>query len=991
MLSRAEERVRHFYRWETIGRGWHMYTKPCHLEPTFHPFEPLSYAPRIVDDGRKHTWVSGLISKVTDTPNTTPVTQEKMEHRYRKAQILDNPIGIEVKLPKAGNPQTQVSLQFIRLLSRGHPVSFEVITKEETITSRFVVPNSVASFITQQARMHFPDAFVSQHTDIDIIKTIDPMLWYTCIDLGLRHEFMCPLRTLEPKSIDHLGSIIASLKSLRKNETGLVQILFQPVEHAWAQEIRRSVSDGDGGCFFEDAPFMLKLAEEKSEHPLYAVCIRVLAISNTKKRSNSLGMELSHSVIASTNSRHNSLLRLSNEGHPTAEHIVEMQLRLSRRPGMILNSKELAVLVHPGYIADSIIETDTVYSAIPPSVLGHSYILGTSGPEMERREVGLSLQQRLRHIHLIGASGSGKSTLLHRLILDDIRSGKGCMVLDPHGDLIEDVMQYIPSERHDDIVLIDPSDVEYPVGINILDAKSEAEKMVLSSDLISLFRRLSSSWGVQMHTVFANAIAAFLESYQGGTLLDLKRFLVEEDFRVSFLTTVQDPATVYYWEKEFPTLRKNAFGPVLTRLDGFLRSKIVRNMMIQRKGIDFSSLVAQNKVILVKLSHGLIGKENSYLLGTMLVSKLNQVMQAKQSQQRSKRSPYFLYIDEFQNFITQSLEDILSGARKYGLGLVIAHQYMHQIEQQSKEVAESVIANVGTRICYRLGETDANKLSKGFAHFESDDLKKLPVGQAIARVGQSTDDFKLSCALPEGISDEVGAENMKSITMLSRAKFGGDRGAIEQEYVKMYNSGSSSNPLQVEQSNSEEPTDKSDEFPQVIDIVNSDLGDSDPSTITNEVVVDMLSKKQERRLHAQLQREIKQKAESLGFKAVIEEEMPDGLGRVDVGLSRESLRIACEVSVTTGLQHDIEKIERCLVCQYDHIIFISPKQNYLSRIRKMCHSKINATNLDKISFSSSPLQKELFDQWKIQNTGESAKRFKGFRVTVSYKRNTSTF
>ena len=238
-------------------------------------------------------------------------------------------------------------------------------------------------------------------------------------------------------------------------------------------------------------------------------------------------------------------------------------------------------------------------------------------------------------------------------------------------------------------MLLDPSDEAYPVGFNILSAHSELERNLLASDLVSVFRRLSTSFGDQMTTVLGNAILAFLESSEGGTLADLRRFLVEPGFRERFLATVRDPEIVYYWQKEFPLLTGKPQGPILTRLDTFLRPKVIRHMVSQKENrLDFAAIMNGRKILLAKLSQGLIGEENSYLLGTLIVSKLNQIATSRQNMAAAERTPFYLYIDEFHNFVTPSLAAILVGARKYNLGLILAHQELQQLVEPRQRCGE---------------------------------------------------------------------------------------------------------------------------------------------------------------------------------------------------------------------------------------------------------------------------------------------------------------
>jgi hypothetical protein len=270
-------------------------------------------------------------------------------------------------------------------------------------------------------------------------------------------------------------------------------------------------------------------------------------------------------------------------------------------------------------------------------------------------------------------------------------------------------------KRIDDVVLVDPSDPEYSVGFNILSAHSELEKNLLASDLIAVFQRLSTSWGDQMNSVLQNAILAFLESDRRGTIADLRRFLIEPAFRNEFLKSVKDSEVVYYWQKSFPHLSGNkSIGSILTRLDTFLAQKPIRHMVSQPENrLDFAHIMDSGKIFLAKLPEGLLGRENSYLLGTLMVSKFQQIAMSRQAQQIAARRDYWIYADEFANFITPSMAEILSGARKYRIGLTLAHHELHQL-QRNPEVASAVMSHPFTRIVFRVGDDDAKNWPRAF-------------------------------------------------------------------------------------------------------------------------------------------------------------------------------------------------------------------------------------------------------------------------------------
>jgi hypothetical protein len=351
--------------------------------------------------------------------------------------------------------------------------------------------------------------------------------------------------------------------------------------------------------------------------------------------------------------------------------------------------------------------------------------------------------------------------------------------------LIDAILQRIPPERADDVVLLDPADEDFPVGFNILSAHSELEKNLLASDLVAVFRRLSTSWGDQMNAVLGNAIIALLESNRGGTLIDLRRFLVEPAFRREFLSTVQDQDVIYYWMKEFPLLSGRPQGPVLTRLDTFLRPKVVRYMVGQKDSrLDFADVMDRGKIFLARLSHGAIGEENAHLLGTLLVSKFHQVVLGRQRIAETERRYFWLYVDEFQNFATPSMAAILSGARKYRLGLILAHQELHQLASKAPEVASAVAANPFTRVCFRLGDDDAKKLATGFVSFEAIDLQNLSTGEAICRVERAELDFNLRTAPLSEVDERTVASVRQQAVMLSRKKYAVAREEVEAELLR---------------------------------------------------------------------------------------------------------------------------------------------------------------------------------------------------------------
>jgi excisionase family DNA binding protein len=521
------------------------------------------------------------------------------------------------------------------------------------------------------------------------------------------------------------------------------------------------------------------------------------------------------------------------------------------------------------------------------------------------------------------------------MIVQDIEAGNGLAVLDPHGDLIDQVIARVPEERIQDVVLFDPSDEAYPVGFNILSAHSDLERNLLASDLVSVFKRLSTSFGDQMTTVLGNAILAFLESNEGGTLADVRRFLVEPAFRERLLATVQDSEIVYYWQKEFPLLTGKPQGPILTRLDTFLRPKVIRYMVSQKEDrLDFAEIMNGRKILLAKLAQGLIGEENSYLLGTLLVSKLNQIATSRQNTAVSERLPFYLYIDEFHNFITPSLAAILSGARKYNLGLILAHQELHQLSNRDSDVASAVISNPYTRVCFRLGDFDAKKLEDGFAFFRAKDLQNLSVGEAIVRMERAEYDFNLKTVPLPPVESSVASKRCEEIVDSSRARYARSRDEVEA-LIRASHAGQETQPV----------------------------APSRRARIRVAVPLPSMTTVQERQgepgietpgrggeHHKYLQQLIKRWAEGRGYTVVIEKPILDGLGSVDVALEKGSRSIACEISVTTNAEHELGNVQKCLAAGFGEVILISSEKKTLTAVRHVLVSALSSAQFRQVKF-----------------------------------------
>ncbi|MEO0585099.1 MAG: type IV secretory system conjugative DNA transfer family protein, partial [Bacteroidota bacterium] len=483
----------------------------------------------------------------------------------------------------------------------------------------------------------------------------------------------------------------------------------------------------------------------------------------------------------------------------------------------------------------------------------------------------------------------------------------------------------------------------YSVGINILEAHSDAEKIMLASDLADVFKRQTTSWGDQMEVIMQNTIAAFLDSSKGGTILDLRRFLIDGSFRKDFLKTVQDPIIWEYFQYDFPQKRNSSLQSLLSRLQMFFRPKPIRYMLMQQHGLKLGELMDEGAVILIKLSQGLIGESNSYLLGSLILTKFYQAALSRQRMGKEERRPFFIYLDEFQHFITPTLEGILTGARKYGLGLVLAHQSLDQLMKRDGLVGNAVLSNAGTRICFRTSEYDAAQLAKGFSSFDSEDIQQLGIGEAIAKIGSSRHDFNLKTLLPPNLWEEEKRDNYLLTVSLQTEKYGTPITDLEAQLSTYHQHTKPQEPKEhkaKDESSSPPPPSTPDqkEDPPSEQVVEPENIITDPPKLKDiqsaaEKFKQEAKKKEEVSEHRYLQNYVKQMAEARGYLSIIEAPTPDGKGRVDVLLSKGNTQLAVEIAVTTTNKHELGNITKCLKAGYSPIIILSQKSKRLQNIQ----------------------------------------------------------
>jgi hypothetical protein len=988
-----EERLTaQFYDWEKRGRGWRVWDYAVELEPPFRPFlfhyaEPSP----AVDDGRRPTFLSSIVEGLRgrsrrDVAVLPPAPElESEDPPAEPCEDEGDRLELQVASPPAAKTAKESAERFLLSLTySSHPVGFEIVGTRDAIVTQLICHPDDEPQARQQLQAHFAEAVIVKRPGY-LDRFWDETKSTVIADFGLSREFMLPLRTFRGFDADPLVGIVGALADLAEGELGLLQVLFRAVRHPWAESVRRAVTDWEGGAFFADAPEMVALAKEKIAQPLFAAVLRVAAQSATAGNAWRIVKALGGSLAPFTNPASNEFIPLSNDEYDDAEHARDVRGRRTHRSGMILNADELVSLVHlpsASVRIPKLKREERKTKAAPAIVQGQGFSLGENTHAGKTVPVTLNADQRSRHCYLIGASGTGKSTLLLNLIVQDIEHGEGVAVLDPHGDLIDEVLGRIPERRFNDVVLLDPSDETHPVGFNVLKAHSEIEKNLLGSDLVAVFRRLSTSWGDQMTSVLGNGVLAFLESEEGGTLVDLRRFLIEADFRRRFLTTVRDPEVVYYWEKTFPFLVGKPQGPILTRLDTFLRPKLIRYMVAQRDNrFDLGGTMNEGKIFLAKLAQGAIGEENAYLLGTLLVSKFHQLAMSRQQTAAALRRDFYLYIDEFHHFVTPSMAAILAGARKYRLALTLAHQELQQLMSRDQDVASAVMTNPCTRICFRLGDADARKLQEGFSFFDAKELQNLEVGEAVCRVERAEFDFNLKTLPLPAIDRETARNRRERIMALSRERYATPREAVEAVLnppdTRPQEAPPEPAPSRPRREEGERPrakaTGKEPEAPSVSPKLRREPPLVAPPTLGRGGPQ-----------HKYLQELIKRWAASKGYRVIIEKPILDGLGSVDVALEKEGRTIACEICVTTTVEHEVGNIQKCLAAGFEHVALISSERKILAKAREAIAAAVGEADRKRVQVLT-PEEFFAFVETLEAGAARREETVHGYKVKVQYQ------
>ena len=467
------------------------------------------------------------------------------------------------------------------------------------------------------------------------------------------------------------------------------------------------------------------------------------------------------------------------------------------RKQTILNAEEIATIYH---FPNKTVETPHIHwvyskrAPAPAGVAKKGLYLGKSIYRGLTRSVYIGAEDRQRHVYIIGKTGTGKSELLRDMILQDIRAGKGVCLIDPH-DLAEDLLAYIPPERAEDVIYFDPSDFERPMGLNLLDARTEEEKHFVTSAIINLMYKLYDPYktgiiGPRFEHAIRNAMLTVMAE-PGNTFIEIMRCLQDPKFVQELLPKVKDPIVKRYWTDQIARTadfhKSEVLDYIVSKFGRFVTNKMMRNIIGQSKStFDFRKVMDEGKILIINLAKGKIGEENSNFLGLVLVPRILIAAMSRADIPEEKRRDFHLYVDEFQNFATPDFAQILSEARKFHLNLTVANQFIGQMED---EVKNAVFGNVGTIIAFRVGVTDASYLQREFQPtFAEDDLLNIDRFHAYIKTIVNNEPIPaFSMDLTKDIKAQKKQANpkvAKMIKQLSRLKYGRDKEIVESDIIQ---------------------------------------------------------------------------------------------------------------------------------------------------------------------------------------------------------------
>lgn len=711
-------------------------------------------------------------------------------------------------------------------------ISFEIVAHDQIIHFYVWVPTHLKDFVTSQIYAQYPTVQINHvESDYSKSKDINPESIFST-EVVLTKDEIFPIRTFQTFEVDPLAGITTVLASLSPQEQMWIQFLMEPVDDSWHTKSLRYIDEvinGKKPGFFDDIgsrvigliralaiPPSVDEANKKTESKRdltpgqtalntaietkaqklgYAVKIRAVYVGQSKIAAKQRLQALVGGFKQFNTINLNGFVDTGiSEGEKPLQ---EYRARLFDGAGYVLNIEEIASLYH---LPHTSVETPGVaYTSSkvgePPSNLPTQNntdpkdisLFGVTTFRQANTKFGIKREDRKRHLYIIGKSGVGKSFLLNLLTLSDIYQGAGFAVVDPHGDYAQDILRYIPQNRIDDVVYFNPADGQFPVAFNPMEVPDENRRNNIASEIVGVLKKMfADSWGPRLEHILRYTLLALLES-PNSTMLGITRMLTDKDYRKEVVSNVSDPVVKAFWVNEFASwndkFASEAVAPVLNKVGAFTANPLIRNVLGQQKSsFNIRKIMDEGKILIVDLSRGKIGEDNAGILGALMITKIQlDAMSRADIPDIEDRRPFYLYVDEFQNFATESFAVILSEARKYGLYLTVANQY---VAQMPLEVRDAVFGNVGSIVSFRVGADDANYLSKYFEPvFEPLDLVNLDkqhIYVSMSIDGQTSLPFSAKTLLvPQPPHD-----NTDIILETSRSKHASKKADVEQSIAK---------------------------------------------------------------------------------------------------------------------------------------------------------------------------------------------------------------
>ena len=711
---------------------------------------------------------------------------------------------------------------FWRNFEFGQPyLVWEITCLKNEIAFYVSVPARYRDTLIRAVHPVFSAAVIEPVADYNIFNPQTQGVAASYLITGRNH--LLPVRTYQSLEIDPLSELATNFSKLSEGEGMAMQVLMRPTGKKFAKLAAKVTKKMQEGMSFEKAYYLaiksklvpLKVKHEKISATLtpqdqetikaiqshagkanFEVNIRLVASAPTQERAEAIlaDFESSFNQFSSP-----SLNSFSQSKEKIRNIIYEFSFRLfDENKKIVLSAEELASVYHiptPGLKVPKI-KWLKARSAPAPWGMNEGPYLGWNDYRNQQTIVRISQQDRRRHAYVIGQTGTGKSTFIQELVRQDIEAGEGVAVIDPHGDLVEYVLAHIPQHRWNDVVVFDPADLERPLGINMLEAFSIEEKDFVVQEMISIFYKLfpPETMGPMFEHNMRNAMLTLMADPDNpGTLVEIPRIFTDKDFLKKKLEKVTDPIVRSFWEKEMAQTsdfhKSEMLGYLVSKVGRFIENTMMRNIIGQAKsGIDFSEIMNNRKILLANLSKGKVGEMNAGLLGLMIVGKLQLTAMRRAYIPENERTDFYLYMDEFQNFTTDSIATILSEARKYKLDLIMAHQYIAQLTDKIKT---AVFGNAGTLIMFRVGVEDAQFLEPQLAPvFNARDLINLDNHNCYVKLmvqGQTSRPFNMKTYPP--VAGNI--ETSKIVKNLSRMAFGQEREIIEGDILARSKLGSS--------------------------------------------------------------------------------------------------------------------------------------------------------------------------------------------------------